>query len=182
MSDTKRGHSPANKQARGRKGRTGWWFLLGVVLLYLSIALFDVEYAHNSLQHFLKMGRDLLPVLILVFLFLWIFNLSSDMKERLIRLSGNDSGIKGWVVAVTGGILSHGPVYPWYPLLQELKAHGVRPALIAAFLYARSIKLPWLPLMAHYFGLSYMIILTLYMGLFSIANGWLLEKMTGSAR
>jgi len=172
--------SAGGKQAKGHKGRGGWWFLSGVLLLYLSIALFDMEYVRSSLQHFVKMGRELLPVLILVFLFLWVFNLSSGMQEKLAGLAGRDSGIKGWMVAVTGGILSHGPIYPWYPLLKALKAQGVRPALIAAFLYARSIKLPWLPLMAHYFGLSYMIILTLYMALFSIVNGWLVGKLAGA--
>ncbi len=169
--------TPAKERTRSRNSRGGWWFLLAVILLYLLIALFDIEYARRSLQHFLKMGRDLLPVLILVFLFIWLFNLSSSMKEKLVGLSGRNSGIKGWIVAVTGGILSHGPIYPWYPLLKELKGHGVRPALIAAFLYARSIKLPWLPLMAHYFGLTYMLVLTFYMVLFSIVNGWLVEKL-----
>ena len=170
----------AGRRRNGKSGHGGWWFLLGVLLLYLVIAWFDLEYARSSMEHFLKMGLDLLPVLILVFLFLWLFNLSSGMKERLVHLSGRDSGARGWLVAVTGGILSHGPIYPWYPLLKELKEHGVRPALIAAFLYARSIKLPWLPLMAHYFGIAYTVILTLYIALFSLLNGWLVERLVGS--
>ena len=165
---------------KSKTGRGGWWFLLGVVLLYLVIAFFDIDYARDSLSRFLKMGRDLLPVLILVFLFLWLFNLSSGMKDRLVKLSGRDSGARGWLVAVTGGILSHGPIYPWYPLLKELKQHGVRPALIAAFLYARSIKLPWLPLMAHYFGIAYTVVLTVYIALFSLLNGWLVERLSGT--
>lgn len=64
-----------------------------------------------------------------------------------------------------------------YPLLQNLQQNGMRPALIAAFLYARSIKLPWLPLMAYYFGVTYMLTLTFYIAVFSIANGWLVEKL-----
>jgi uncharacterized membrane protein YraQ (UPF0718 family) len=82
-------------------------------------------------------------------------------------------------VAIGGGILSHGPVYAWYPLLQGLARHGMRPALIAAFLYARSIKLPWLPLMAHYFGLGYMLALSGWIVLFSVVNGWLVERLVG---
>jgi len=168
------------RQPQKKPGNGGWWFLLGVTLLYLAIAFFDIDYARNSLQNFLKMSRDLLPILILVFLFLWLFNLSSGMKDKLVKLSGRDSGARGWLIAITGGILSHGPIYPWYPLLKELKEHGVRPALIAAFLYARSIKLPWLPLMAHYFGIAYTVILTVYIALFSLLNGWLVEKLSGT--
>jgi hypothetical protein len=48
---------------------------------------------------------------------------------------------------------------------------------IAAFLYTRSIKLPWLPLMAHYFGVTYMLTLTFYIAVFSIANDWLVENL-----
>ncbi len=180
MSETSEQEAAGSRPPGRRAGNGGWWFLLGVILLYLVIALFDSDYVRNSLQQFLKMGRDLLPVLILVFLFLWVFNLSSGMKDRLVRLSGRDSGARGWLIAIGGGILSHGPIYPWYPLLKELKQHGVRPALIAAFLYARSIKLPWLPLMAHYFGFAYTLILTLYIALFSLLNGWLVERLSGT--
>ncbi len=48
--------------------------------------------------------------------------------------------------------------------------------LLATFLYARSIKLPWLPVMAHYFGVRYMVILTLAMLLFSPLQGRLTER------
>ncbi|HHH38972.1 MAG TPA: permease [Sedimenticola sp.] len=177
MSESKR-PTPADGKTE-RQGHGGWWFLLGVVLLYGLLALIAPGFAGRSLRHFLAMGRDLLPVLLLVFLFIWLFNLSSGVRKKLVRLSDRESGPKGWLLAVTGGVLSHGPIYPWYPLLRELKAHGVRPALLAAFLYARSVKLPWLPLMAHYFGLRYMLILTGYMVLFSVLNGWLLERLLG---
>ncbi len=51
----------------------------------------------------------------------------------------------------------------------------MRPALLATFLYARSIKLPWLPLMIHYFGLSYTVVFSFYIMLFSPLNGYLTE-------
>jgi len=172
-------NAPAQSRATSHR-RGGWWFLLGVILLYLLIALFDAGYATASLRHFLKMGYALLPALILVFLFLWLMNLGQGMNQRLARAADRDSGLRGWVIAVGGGILSHGPVYAWYPLLRELRKQGMRPALIAAFLYARSIKLPWLPVMAQYFGLGYMLILTFYMALFSVVNGWLVGRIMGS--
>ncbi len=172
--------SGGNERGRRRTRHGGWWFLLGVILLYLAVAAVDAGFARRGLERFLQMGRELLPVLLLVFLFLWLFQLADGIKEKLAALSGRDSGARGWLVAVTGGILSHGPVYPWYPLLRELQGHGVRPALIAAFLYARSIKLPWLPLMAHYFGLAYTLVLTAYIALFSLLNGWLVERLAGS--
>ena len=85
--------------------------------------------------------------------------------------------MKGWVVAVIGGVLSVGPVYPWYALLKELRTKGMRTALIAVFLYNRGIKLPLLPLMIHYFGMAFTLILAAYLTLFSLLSGVIMEKI-----
>jgi hypothetical protein len=90
---------------------------------------------------------------------------------------GRDSGLRGWSLAIVGGILSVGPIYAWYALLRDLRTKGMRTALIAVFLYNRGIKLPLLPLMIHYFGLAYTLVLAIYMTLFSLLNGILVEKI-----
>ena len=169
-------NAPEGADKRGIPG--GWLFLGGMLLLYLVVYALSPQYALGAFAHFLEMTQDILPILLFVFLLLWAFDLVSGIQERLGQLSGEGSGLKGWLLAIGGGILSHGPVYPWYPLLQHLQARGTRPALIAAFLYARSIKLPWLPLMAHYFGLGYMLLLTLWIAVLSIPHGWLVERLT----
>ena len=35
------------------------------------------------------------------------------------------ASLKGWSIALFGGILSHGPGYIWYLMLQELREKGV---------------------------------------------------------
>ncbi len=167
----------SSEKGEKRKAGGGWLFLAAVIVLYGLLYPFIPLFIESSLHHFLEMGRSLLPVLGLVFLFLWLFNLLGKLQEKAARLTGGDSGTRGWLLAMGMGVLSHGPIYPWYPLLRELMQKGTRPALVATFLYARSIKLPWLPVMAHYFGLGYTIVLTLLMLLFSPINGWLVEKL-----
>ena len=44
-------------------------------------------------------------------------------------------------------------------------------------LYARAIKLPLLPLLAHYFGFAYMLVLSLFIALFALLNGWAMERL-----
>jgi hypothetical protein len=44
---------------------------------------------------------------------------------------------------------------------------------LATLLYARAIKLPLLPLMAHYFGLRYTLILSAWIPGFAFLNGFL---------
>jgi len=113
----------------------------------------------------------------LVFLLLFIANLMLEPK-RIKRYLGKESGIKGWVTAVFGGILSVGSIYAWYTMLSELQQKGMRNALIAVFLYCRAVKLPLLPLMIHYFGVAYTLVLCLYLISFSIISGILIEKLT----
>ena len=160
-----------------KKGRGGWWFLLLVIALYILVWMFNAGFVAASLEHFQRLVVSIAPVLTLVFVILWLLNLSQGMQNRLAKLADTRSGLKGWLLAVIGGILSHGPIYAWYPLLQKLENQGARPALLAAFLYARSIKIPFLPLMVHYFGITYTVIVTLYIAVFSVLHGWLVEKI-----
>lgn len=90
---------------------------------------------------------------------------------------GKESGWKGWLLAIILGIISHGSVYAWYPLLKDLKNHGMREGLIAGFIYSRAIKIPFIPLMIYYFGLKFFIVLTIYMIIGAILEGLLLEKI-----
>ena len=167
----------SSETPRKRRGRGGWWFLLLMVAVYVVGWWLDPAFFAAGFGHFLDLLGSVLPILLVVMLLIGLMSLTPAMEQRLQALSGDESGLKGWLLAIVGGVLSHGPVYPWYPLLQQLQAKGARPALLAAFLYARSVKLPFLPLMAHYFGLGYTVIVTLLMILFSIVNGRLVEAL-----
>jgi len=85
----------------------------------------------------------------------------------------------GWLTAIVTGILSTGPVYAWYAVLHDLREKGMRTSLISVVLYNRAIKLPLLPLLIHYFGLTYTVVLALYLIGFSIIGGIILEKVLG---
>lgn len=151
-------------------------FLFIVIGLYILTLLIEAEIALNALTFSGKLLYQILPVLLLIFVLIFVSNLL--IKSDWVRVNvGKGSGLRGWIVAVIGGILSVGPIYVWYALLKDLQAKGMRTALIAAFLYNRGIKLPLLPLMIHYFGGIYTLILAIYMTLFSLLSGILLEKI-----
>ncbi|MFV8824429.1 hypothetical protein ACNKW1_06890 [Thauera sp. WH-2] len=61
--------------------------------------------------------------------------------------------------------------------LAELHARSMRTALLAVVLYARAIKLPLLPLLAHYFGMSYMLVLSALIALFALLGGLVMERI-----
>ena len=104
-----------------------------------------------------------------------LFNSFIDEKA-ISKYLGEESGTKGWLLALVGGILSHGPGYVWYPLLQNLREQGAKDGLIIAFVYVRAIKLPWLPLMVTYFGLSFTLVYTFYVVLGAYVQGMIADK------
>ena len=163
-------------EKRKRRGFGGWLFLALVVVSYGPIGLFQPEATIQAVSFFMHVMQQVLPVLGLVFILLFIANLLLEPKW-IKRYLGTGAGPKGWVAAVIGGVLSIGPIYVWYAVLSELQAKGMRTALIATFLYSRAVKLPLLPLMIHYFGIAYTLVLCIYLVIFAGINGIVVEKL-----
>jgi len=156
--------------------RGGVVFLFIVLLLYGFAFLLDTARADQAGKFSFDLLKQIAPVLLLIFLLLFISNLL--LKPRWVKQHlGKDSGWKGWLLASIGGVLSVGSIYPWFALLKDLKEKGMRTALIAVFLYNRGIKLPLLPLLIYYFGLNFTVLLALYMMLFSWIGGLIIEKL-----
>jgi len=168
-----------NKQHNEKKYNLGGWlFLIIVILIYGISALLNDELALDAMQSFIQLFYKVLPVLLIVFMLILLVNLllkPSWVKKYL----GHRSGITGWFAAIVGGVLATGPIYPWYALLKELRDKGMKTALVAVFLYSRAVKLPLLPLLVHYFGITYTLVLVCYLILFSILNGFVMEQIKG---
>jgi uncharacterized membrane protein YraQ (UPF0718 family) len=119
---------------------------------------------------------QILPVLMLVILLMGLVDYFLRPKT-VAEYVGKESGIKGWFFAISAGMLSHGPIYIWYPFLKGLRDQGMRDGLIATFLYNRAIKIHLLPLMIYYFGIAFVIVLSFYMILASLVVGGLVELL-----
>ena len=160
----------------------GFSFLIVVITLYIVLFFLKPDKLINSLYASWNIFVSIIPVLILVIFLIGISNYLLKPK-KVSKYLGKKSGFKGWFLAALFGILSHGPIYVWYPLLKDLKKHGMRTGLVAVFLYNRSIKIPLLPVMIFYFGIYFVIILCIYMLVASIFQGKIIEiiedKCTG---
>ena len=160
------------------KSRASWYFLLGTIIIYIILFLLNRESFIVSGGFFLKILKTIIPVFIIVFVLMSLMNYFVTAKTVTKHL-GEKSKIKGWFFAVIAGIISHGPIYMWYPLLAEAKEKGVRNGLLSCFLYNRAIKIPLLPIIILYFGIKYVLILTIVMIIMSIVQGIILEKIVG---
>jgi len=147
--------------------------LLSYPLLYIYYPAQTIEALSKSLSTMLH----LLPIFLVVIALMGIF--SALINEKIIaKFLGKQSGIKGWVIALFGGILSHGSSYIWYQMLANLREQKVKDNLIITFLYTRAIKLPWLPLMVSYFGYAFTGLLIFYIILGALIQGLIVEKMS----
>jgi len=143
--------------------------MLGIVaLLYLVLGILHPDKTVAAFWTSLGVLKMIIPILLLVFFLMALLNAYIDEKS-ISRHMGEESGMKGWMLALFGGILSHGPGYVWYPLLQNLREQGAKDGLIVAFIYARAIKIPWIPLMITYFGWSF----TLFYTFWVVVGAWM---------
>lgn len=155
----------------------GWIFLTVTCAAYGATLIVAPSLARQAFVSFLLMLSNLGPVLVLVFVLMFLFDLFLT-GERIESWLGSGAGTRGWALAAIAGVLSTGPIYPWYGILAELRAKGLRTGLVAFFLYARAIKLPLFPAMAHYFGVRYTVVLSLFIASFSILSGLAMERLT----
>jgi len=165
------------KETAVKKRKKSGMVMLGIVaLLYLITFFLSPETGKQALAASGGVLKMIAPILLIVFFLMALLNTSIDSKYIAKHL-GKESGVKGWLIALGGGILSHGPAYVWYPMLSEMREQGARDGLIVAFFYTRSIKLPWLPLMVSYFGLLFTVLLTFFVILSAWLQGLIADRL-----
>ncbi len=162
------------KQKNRRFTWKGLRFLSMVAVALVVLLLFDPAKGMAALQKSFSILKVLVPIFVVVIFLMALIGYLTQGRSRLENLAAQ-RGVKGWFWAIFIGLLSHGPMYAWYPVLQELRDKGLRDGYITAFFYARAVKLPLLPLMTDYFGVAFTVVLTLYIIIASLVQGWLVE-------
>jgi len=151
-------------------------FLIVVIFTYILLLTFDTSSSLLALQKSWDILKKIALIFPLIILISAIINYFLKPKD-IVKHVGKDSGVKGVFYALLGGVLSHGPMYAWYGILEDMKSHGLKDGLIATFLYARAIKLPLLPFMVDLFGWLFTIVITLYILLASVIQGKIIDSL-----
>ncbi len=160
------------------QGRAGWIFLSFSVILFAVVSVIKQGSSLKILAFAWGIMNNIAWVFILVFVFMVLTNYVFR-DEKLVRILADTRSVKSWIVAIVTGILSSGPIYMWYPLLDDLKKKGISSGLIATFLYNRAVKIPLIPVMIVYFGVKYVVVLAGVMIFASVLQGLIIEKICG---
>ena len=151
-------------------------FLIVVILCFAALLIFDTQNALASLQKSGTTLFKLIPIFMLVIILTALINYFLKPKQ-IMKHFGKDSGAIGVTYAMFGGIISHGPMYAWYGMLQDMRSHGLKDGLIAVFMYARAVKLPLLPFMIDMFGLLFTIVMTFYILIAAVLQGKVIDVL-----
>jgi len=154
----------------------GKFFLLLVLAVYIGLFCFDSHTALLALQKSARVVWKILPIFAVVIAFTALLNYLLQPKQ-IVKHLGEESGAKGWLVASFAGVISHGPMYAWYPMIEDMRSHGLRDGLIVVFFYTRAIKLPLLPIMIDYFGVIFTLVLSFYIIIGALLQGWIFEQL-----
>jgi len=168
--------------AKKRKGfpfRGSHLFLLAVGAVYGGLFLFAPQDALRAVNTSGNVLVRLILPLSGAFTALFLTNLFVK-PAHITRLLGKGAGLGGILLSTLAGIFSMGPIYTWYPLLEELRRQGASDFHIANFLSNRAVKPYLLPLMVFYFGWAYSLVLNVLIVIGAICIGWIVELMNRS--
>lgn len=155
----------------------GTKFLFFVIIIHILIFLFDRQNSSLSLEKSYEVLLKLLPIFLMIIVITTLINYFLKPKS-IVKHFGKGSGIKAWIYTVLGGIVSHGPMYAWYPLLTQLRQNGLKDGLLATFMYTRSIKIPFIPIMIDYFGVLFTVVLFIYIIIGGVLQGIIIEALS----
>jgi uncharacterized membrane protein YraQ (UPF0718 family) len=155
------------------KSKKNIYFLISMVIIYIILGIFDFDKTMDAFKYALNIIITVIPILLFVYVFMVAMSFLNEKKLR--KTIVQSPTILKYVLMSILGTLSHGPIYAWYPFLQELNKKGVSKGNVSSFLYARGIKLTLLPMLISFFDLKFAIILTIITFLFSIIQGLLID-------
>lgn len=129
-----------------------------VLIIYISLLIFDSEKAYSSFNnslYYLKVMLLVMPVVIVftILISAWI------PQKTIVKTLGNRSGIKGNLLAILVGMFSTGPIYAAFPIAGIIKQKGGSTQNVVIILSTWAvIKVPMLINEVKFLGFDFMII------------------------
>lgn len=135
-----------------------YWFLFIIVFCNGIVWLYDPQIGKTALafsgNNFINFILILTPVFVCIGLMdVWV------EREKMIRIMGANSGIKGIAVAMLSGMITAVPLYALLPVAGVLLKKGSRVSNVLIFLCASaSIRIPLLLFEISSLGVSFTLI------------------------
>ncbi len=110
---------------------------MGVLAIALSVYAYTKGSLSAGLSNALKLGGSVLPALVFAFVIVGMVN-SLELVNNVKAILGNDTGIRGIVIATFGGMLTPGSMFVAYPIAGTLLKSGAGIGSVVAYVVAWS--------------------------------------------
>lgn len=166
-----------NKNNAGNKkkknSKISYFFMGIMIMVYIVLYLILPDKTSEAVKYVLNIFKEILPILLFVYIFMLIFSLINENKLKTL-IEKAPKTVKYLLMSALGTV-SHGPIYAWYPFLNDLHKKGLSKGTVGTFLYARGIKITLLPMLVYFFDLKYVVILTVTTIFFSLIEGIIID-------
>ncbi|MBW6464746.1 MAG: permease [Firmicutes bacterium] len=126
-----------------------------LVLIYLVLAILWPEISGRSAKVAIDYLREMALIIPPVFVLMGLLEVWVP-KEKIKKLIGTGSGLKGFFFSFLMGTLPTGPLYIAFPMAGTLLQKGAKVSNVVIFLGAwAAIKIPQLLVEAEFLGLSF---------------------------
>lgn len=162
------------------KGIKVWSFPVIVVVLYAFGFMLEREKTLISIDKSAVVFKQILIPLCLAFVMMILLNRFLP-PSAAVKYLGKRAGFKGLFFSSLSGMVSMGPIYSWYPLLNAVKEKGASTFHIANFMAFRSVKPVLLPILLGYFGWLYTSSFLLATVIGSLLTAWIVSALAKEA-
>jgi uncharacterized membrane protein YraQ (UPF0718 family) len=128
-----------------------------VIILYIWAWSVSPAKAIESLKYGAHLFASISIIILAVFALIGLINVKLS-RELIGSLLGQNSGVRGLLIAVGCGAVLVGPSYVIFPLLMSVRRLGARWAVVAIVLAAWSLKPQMLPIEAEFLGFHFALV------------------------
>jgi len=152
-------------------------FLALSILLLIIISFIDIALTYKALENATQQIISMLIIVPPIFLMIGLFDVWIP-RETIIKLMGENSGIKGMVLAFFLGGFSAGPTVAAFPIAMIMIKKGAKYSNVLFFLMVwSSLKLPILFYQITTIGLNLSVIINTVMIFVFILGALIAEKL-----
>jgi uncharacterized membrane protein YraQ (UPF0718 family) len=149
-------------------------FFLFVLIIYLVVLFVDLDNFVLAVKKAFNLFFSVLDVFFIVFCFMVLMGLFVKQKT-MVKFFKSSKKFLNWIFVIGLGILSTGPIYMWYPLIEKFKKSGMKIRYQACLLYNRSVKIPLMYYFVLIFGFRVFLVMIVLQVVFSVINGFIVE-------
>ncbi len=152
-------------------------FLVLSIVLLVIITFIDIRLTYQAFENTWNQVISMLLIVPPIFVLIGLFDVWVD-RETVIKLMGENSGLKGMALAFFLGAFSAGPTLAAFPLALIMMKKGAKYSNVLFFLMVwSSLKLPIVFYQITTIGLKFSMIINITMLLVFIIGAFVSEKL-----